>query len=243
MLSSLLITLREGLEAALLVGIVLALLVRTNAGDRTRAVWAGVAAAIGVSFAAGAALFATGAELEGAAEEIFEAVAMLVAAAILTWMIFWMRRQARTLTTEMDGRVRGALAVGGASLFWLGFVIVVREGLETALFLFAAVGDEGGAAEIVGALAGLTLAVALGLLVYRGGLRLDLGRLFGVLNVVLLAFAGYLLWGAVGELGELIGGEAAEIAGPLVAIGYAGTMIWLFLRGGHGGRTEAGAPA
>ena len=114
---------------------------------------------------------------------------------------------------------------------------------ETALFLFAAVGDEGGLGEIVGALAGLALAVALGLGVYRGGLRLDLGRLFNVLNVILLAFAGYLLWGAVGELGELIGGEAAEMAGPLVAIGYAGTMIWLLLRNGRGGHTEAGAPA
>ena len=130
MLSSLLITLREGLEAALLVGIVLALLVRTNAGERTRSVWAGVATAVGLSLVAGAALFATGAELEGAAEEVFEAVAMLAAAAILTWMIFWMKRQARTLATDMDGRVRGALAVGGAGLFWLGFVIVVREGLR-----------------------------------------------------------------------------------------------------------------
>jgi high-affinity iron transporter len=242
-LSSLLITLREGLEAALLVGIVLALLVRTGAGDRARAVWAGVAAAAGVSLVAGAALFLTGAELEGTGEEVFEAVAMLAAAAILTWMIFWMRRQAQTLRTAMDGRVRGALAVGGAGLFWLGFVIVVREGLETALFLFAAVGDEGGPAEIVGALAGLAVAAALGLAAYRGGLRLDLGKLFSVLNVILLAFAGYLLWGAVSELGELIGGEAAEVAGPLVAIGYTGTMIWLFLRGGRGGRADAGVTA
>ena len=243
MLSSLLITLREGLEAALLVGIVLALLVRTGAGDRTRVFWVGVAAAVGVSLVAGAVLFATGAELEGAAEQAFEAVAMLVAAAILTWMIFWMRRQARTLQSDMHGRVRDAVAVGGAGLFWLGFVIVVREGLETALFLFAAVGDQGGSAELVGALAGLAIAFALGLAVYRGGLRLDLGKLFRVLNVLLLAFAGYLVWGAVGELGELVGGETAEIAGPLVAIGYAGTMIWLFLRSGHSGHSEAGAPA
>ena len=243
MLSSLLITLREGLEAALLVGIVLALLVRTGGGERASAVWAGVAAAVGVSMVAGAVLFATGAELEGAAEQVFEAVAMLAAAAILTWMIFWMRRQARTLKSDMDGRVRDAVAVGGAGLFWLGFVVVVREGLETALFLFAAVGVKGGLADVVGALAGLAIAGALGLAVYRGGLRLDLGKVFTVLNVALLAFAGYLLWRAVGELGELIGGEAAEIAGPLVAIGYAAMMIWAFLRAGRGDHADAGATA
>ncbi len=168
---------------------------------------------------------------------------MLAAAAILTWMIFWMRRQARTLKSDMDGRVREAVAVGGAGLFWLGFVIVVREGLETALFLFAAAGDKGGLADVVGALAGLAIAGALGLAVYRGGLRLDLGKVFTVLNVALLAFAGYLLWRAVGELGELIGGEAAEIAGPLVAIGYATTMIWVLLRAGRGDHADAGATA
>ena len=239
MLSSLLITLREGLEAALLVGIVLALLVRTGAGERVRLVWAGVSAAVAVSLVAGTVLFATGAELEGTAEVVFEAVAMLAAAAILTWMIFWMRRQARTLTADMDGRVRSALAGGGPGLFWLGFVIVVREGLETALLLFAAVGGGGGITELAGALAGLAIALALGLALYRGGLRLDLRKVFAVLNVALLAFAGYLLWGAVGELGELIGGEAAEIAGPLVAMAYVTTMIWLYLRGGQNGRRSA----
>jgi high-affinity iron transporter len=235
-LSSLLITLREGLEAALLVGIVLALLVRGGAAERTRSLWAGVTAAVAVSLAAGAVLFATGAELEGAAEQGFEAVAMLAAAAILTWMILWMRRQARTLSTDMEGRVKGAISGGGTALFWLGFAIVAREGLETALFLFAAVGEHGGLAEVAGALTGLAVALAIGGAAYRGGLRLDLRKVFTVLNVVLLAFAGYLVWGAVEEVGELVGGDAAEIAGPLVAVAYGATMIWLYLRGGQARR-------
>ena len=227
MLSSFLITLREGLEAALLVGIVMTLLVRSGGGDRTRAVWAGVAAAVAASFAAGALLFATGAGLEGTTEQVFEAVAMILAAIVLSWMILWMRRQSRKLMTDMDGRVGGALAGGAAALFWLGFVVVVREGLETALFLFAAAGEAGGAAEVAGA-------VAIGVGVYRGALRLDLRRVFTVLNVALLAFAGYLVWGAIGEVGELLGGEAAEIAGPLVAAAYLATMILLYRRAGRG---------
>jgi len=234
MLSSFLITLREGLEAALLVGIVMTLLVRSGGGDRTRAVWAGVAAAVAASFAAGALLFATGAGLEGTTEQVFEAVAMILAAIVLSWMILWMRRQSRKLMTDMDGRVGGALAGGAAALFWLGFVVVVREGLETALFLFAAAGEAGGAAEVAGAVLGLAGAVAIGVGVYRGALRLDLRRVFTVLNVALLAFAGYLVWGAIGEVGELLGGEAAEIAGPLVAAAYLATMILLYRRAGRG---------
>lgn len=245
MLSSFLITLREGLEAALLLGIVLALLVRTGAGDRTRSVWAGVGAALVVSLVAGVLLFTTGAGLEGAAEEVFEAAAMILAALVLSWMVLWMRRQARTLRSAMDGRVRGALVGGAAALFWLGFAIVVREGLETALFLFAAVGDEGGATDLVGAVVGLSVAALLGVGVYRGGLRLDLRRVFAVLNVALLAFGAYLLWGAAGELGELAGGEAGEIAGPLVAAAYLAIMTWLYRRSGREGdrQDDAERPA
>lgn len=237
MLSSLVITLREGLEAALLVGIVLALLVRTGAGGRARTLWAGVGAALVVSLGAGALLFATGAELQGAAEVLFESLAMVAAAAILTWMIFWMRRRSRTMTQDLGDRVDGALADGGAALFWLGFVIVVREGLETALFLFASVGDTGGVAELAGALAGLAIATLIGLAAYRGSLRLDLRRVFAVLNVVLIAFGAYLIWGAVAELGELVGGEAAEIAGPVAAVTYLAAVLVLFRRTGRDERS------
>jgi high-affinity iron transporter len=229
MLSSLLITLREGLEAALLVGLLLAVLARTGDGRGSRWVWLGVAAAAGASIAAGAVLFATGASLEGTAEAAFEAGAMLAAAAVLGWMIVWMSRHAASLRDSVDGKVAAA-AGSAAALFWLAFLLVAREGLETALFIFAAVGDERDAAALVGGLAGLAIAAAVGYAVYRGGSRLNIRTFFTVLNVLLLGFGAYLVWGGLGELGEIAGGELGEVAGPIGAVVYAGGLLWLLFR-------------
>jgi high-affinity iron transporter len=237
MLSSLLITLREGLEAALLVGLLLAVLTRTGDGRGSRWVWLGVAAAAAASVAAGAVLFATGASLEGTAEAAFEAGAMLAAAAVLGWMIVWMSRHAASLRESVDDRVVAA-AGSAAALFWVAFLLVAREGLETALFLFAAVGDERDAAVVVGGLAGLAIAAALGYAAYRGGSRLNIRTFFSVLNVLLLGFGAYLVWGGLGELGEIAGGELGEIAGPIGALVYAGGLLWLLFR-----RRSTGAAA
>lgn len=228
MLSALLITFREGLEAALLVGLLLAVLGRAAAPISRRWVWSGVAAAAAVSAAAGAALFAAGAELEGTAEALFEAAAMLTAAAMLVWMIVWMSRQARSLRGRMDARV--AAAAGAGALFWLAFAVVVREGLETALFLFAAAGAGGSAGAFAGGVLGLSLAVSVGYAVYRFGERLNVGALFRVLNVLLLTFGAYLVWAGAGELGEVAGGEAGELAGPLAAGLYVVIVVWLLRR-------------
>ena len=108
------VVLREGFEASLVVGIVLAFLDRTGRRDGFAAVWIGVAAALALSLAVGIALFAAGAELEGRSEAIFEGVVMLFAAGLLTWMIFWMRNRARTLRTEIEGRTQAALDAGSA---------------------------------------------------------------------------------------------------------------------------------
>jgi len=245
MLSALLITLREGLEAALLIGLVLIVVKRAGAGG-ARWVWLGVAAAAGVSLVAGGALFAAGAELEGAAEAAFEAGAMLAAAAVLAWMIVWMARRAQSLRATVGGRV--AAAGSGAALFWLAFLLVVREGLETALFLFAAIGGQGSLATAAGALLGLALAASVGYAVYLGSSRLDIGTVFAVLNVLLLGFGTYLVWRGLGELGELIGGgEAGELAGPIGAGLYAGALLWIYLRERSRGRrpvaTGAAVPA
>jgi len=239
MLSSLLITLREGLEAALLVGLVLVVVKRTGDGG-ARWVWLGVAAAAGVSLAAGGALFAAGAELEGAAEAAFESGAMLAAALVLAWMIVWMSRRAQSLRATVGGRVAAADR-GAAALFWLAFLLVVREGLETALFLFAALGGQRSLGATAGALLGLALAAGLGYAVYRGSSRLDIGTFFAVLNVLLLGFGAYLVWRGLGELGELLGGgEAGELAGPIGAGLYAGVLLWIYLRErGRGRRRPA----
>jgi high-affinity iron transporter len=241
MLPSLLITLREGLEAALLLGLLFAVLSRAGDTQGRRWVWLGVAAAVAASLAAGAALFATGAELEGAAEAAFEAGAMLAAAAVLAGMIVWMGRRAHALRGELGGKVAAA-AGSAAALFWLGFVLVMREGLETGLFLFAAIGQDRSLAALAGGLAGLAVAAGLGYAVYRGGSRLNVRAFFTVLNVILLGFGTYLVLRGVGELGELTaGGEAGELAGPLAAGLYAGLMIWVLLRERRGARSAGGS--
>ena len=139
MTQALLITLREGLEISLLVVIVLAYLREARRGDLFRSVWYGVGLAAACSVAVGAVLFGVGTGLSGKAEQVFEGVAMFVAAAVLTWMIIWMKGQARLMRREIEVRVERAIARGsGIALASLAFVIVVREGLETALFLFSA---------------------------------------------------------------------------------------------------------
>src|SRR5665647_2269713 len=224
MLLSLLITLREGLEATLLLGLLLAVLARAGDTQDRRWVWLGVAAAVAASLAAGAALFATG--------------AMLAAAAVLAWMIVWMGRRAHALRGELGGKVAAA-AGSAAALFWLGFVLVVREGLETGLFLFAAVGEDRSLAALAGGLAGIAVAAGLGYAVYRGGSRLNVRVFFTVLNVILLGFGTYLVLRGVGELAA--GGEAGERAGPLAGGLYAGLMIWVLLRERRGARSAGGS--
>ncbi len=241
MLSAFVITLREGFEAALLVGLLLAVATRLSAPGARRAIWFGVLAAAVTSAAAGALLFFTGAELEGAAEAAFEGGAMLAAALVLAWMMLWMARHAHVLQTEVGERV--AAAGSAAALFWLGFLVVVREGLETALLLFAAAGASRGPGTVAAGLAGLGLAAALGYAAYRGGSRLNVRTFFTVMNVLLLAVGTYLVWAGVGELGELAGGEAGELAGPLAAIAYAAAVGWLLFgrartAGGSGKPTD-----
>src|SRR6187200_495901 len=159
------VVLREGFEASLVVGIVLAFLDRTGRRDGFTAVWVGVAAALALSLAVGIGLFAAGAELEGRSEAIFEGVVMLVAAGLLTWMIFWMRNRARTLRTEIEGRTQAALDAGSA--IGLGLVVflgVGREGVETALFLSSSVEGTNGLVSLVAAIIGGVVAVGLGYL-------------------------------------------------------------------------------
>ncbi|NIO71577.1 MAG: hypothetical protein GTN71_21740, partial [Anaerolineae bacterium] len=139
-LAAALITFREGLEAALIVGIVLGYLKKTGHMDRQRSVWWGVVAAIAASLAAALGLQAVGARFEGRAEEIFEGVTMLLAAGVLTWMVFWMQAQGRRIKGQLEEEVRQAVATERSwALFSLAFLAVVREGIETVLFLSAAV--------------------------------------------------------------------------------------------------------
>lgn len=227
------IVLREAFEASLILGLVFAFLNKTGQRDRHGvAVWWGTAAAVVISVAMGALLFATVGELEGTAEQVYEGTAMLVAAGVLTWMVFWMRRQARTIGGALRAQVGDALASGGGvALALVAFVAVAREGLETALFLFVSVGDDGLVPTVVGGALGLAGAIALGVAFYRGSVKLDLRRFFLVTGLLVIAFAAYLIVGGLHELGEAGGGEALELAGPLAALAFAGVGGWLYLRG------------
>jgi high-affinity iron transporter len=203
MMVSFLITLREGLEAALIVGIVLSVLGKLGRSDRSKFVWLGVGAAILVSIGAGLLLNALGVAFEGRAEEIFEGVAMLFAAGVLTWMIFWMQRQGRHMQAELERDVRRAVTTGGVwALFSLAFVAVVREGIETALFLNAAAFSATRAQTLIGGLLGLASAVGLGWLIFVVGKQFNLRAFFWGTSLLLLLFAAGLLAHGVHELQE-----------------------------------------
>ncbi len=201
------IALREGIEAALIVSILLAYLRQLGRADRSRVVWWGTALAVLVSVAVGTSIFVIGAEFEGTAEALFEGLVTLTAVGVLTWMIFWMRRQGSRIRAELHEKVDTALMTGGAALSALAFFAVLREGIETALFLFAAAEgtavDAGGvSAQLIGAALGLMLAITLGILLFRGAIRLNLRTFFRVTGLALIVIAAGLFAYGIHELQE-----------------------------------------
>jgi len=204
MSASLLITLREGMEASLILGIVFAYLARTGNQRRFAAIWLGTVAAIVVSLGAAAAIFLTVGELEGGAEEIFEGTAMFLAVAMLSYVVVWMKRQASGLRGELQERVKAALAEGsGLALAFLAFVVVVREGLETALFFYVSTRASGFLESVLGGALGLAAAAILGYSIYRGSHRLNLRAFFNVTGVLLILFAAGLLAHGIHEYQEV----------------------------------------
>ncbi len=223
--------LREGFEASLVVGIVLAFLKRTGRRDAFWPVWLGAGIAAGISIAVGALLFAVGAELKGTSEKVFEAVTMLTAAGLLTWMIFWMRRQARSIRRELETQVESALATGSTfALMAIAFVGVLREGVETALFLFSTVTGSNRAVATTSATIGMAVALSLGYLFYRGAAHLDLRRFFQVTSVLLLCFAGWLLAQGLKELSEAGALPESNLLLVVAFLALAVPTLYFFLR-------------
>ena len=203
MIAALLITLREGLEAALIVGVVLGVLGRLGRSDRGKAVWAGAAAAVAVSVVAALALNALGVAFEGRGEEIFEGIAMILAAGVLTWMIFWMQVQGGQTQLGLEQDTRRAIATNSAGmLFWVAFIAVVREGIETVLFLSAAAFSATPGQTLVGGAIGLAIAIVLGVALFVMGKGLDLRAFFRATGVLLILFAAGLFAHGVHELQE-----------------------------------------
>ena len=202
--------------------------------------WQGTAGALAASLAIGALLFGTVGQLSGTAEAIYEGSAMLLAAGVLTWMVFWMRRQAKTIGSSLRAQVGEAVASGGGlALASVAFVAVAREGLESALFLFVSVGENGLLGTIVGGALGLALAIGLGVAFYRGSLKLNLSKFFLLTGLLVIAFAAYLLVGALHEFGEVTGSETLELAGPVGAVLFAGVCGWLYFRGARPAKPAA----
>lgn len=211
------IGLREGIEAALIVSILLAYLRKLERADGTRLVWVGALGALALSALVGTGIFLAGASFEGRSEALFAGTVTLAAVAVLTWMIFWMRRQAASIRAELHEKVDVALATGGFALAAIAFFAVLREGVETALFLYAAAAGtaiEAGAVggQLLGALLGLVAAVVLGYLIYRGGVRLNLRAFFRVTGLALAVIAAGLLAYGLHELQEA---EVLPVLGAL----------------------------
>ncbi len=203
MLSNFLIGLREGLEASLVVGILIAYLVRVDRKDRLTPVWVGVAAALALSLGFGAILTFTSNSLSFEAQETFGGFMSILAVGFVTWMVFWMQRAARSMKTELHGRLDSALAMGTGALVVTAFVAVGREGLETALFLWANAQATGSSTQpLLGAVLGLACACVLGYLIYRRAVAIDLAKFFTWTGVGLIVVAAGVLSYAVHDLTE-----------------------------------------
>ena len=203
MLSSALITLREGLEAALIVGILLGYLRKVGRPDKRGVVWRGVVVAVVASVALAILLQMLGAKLEGQTEQIFEGATMFLAVAVLTYMIFWMRYQGRHLRQAFEREVQAALSgQQGWALAGLAFFAVFREGVETALFLSAAGFASDGVSVLWGGLLGLVIAVALGWLIFNTVAHIPVNRFFEVTSLLLLFFAAGMLAQGIREFEE-----------------------------------------
>lgn len=237
MLASFLIGLREGLEAALVVGILIAYLTQLRRRDVLPRLWAGIGAAIGLALAIGA-FFTFGAyALTFQAQEIIGGLLSLLAVAMVTWMIFWMQANARTLAGGLRSDVDRAIATGGLrGIVVLGFVSVAREGVETTLLLWSMVQSLGNKPEaLAGAVLGILCAAVLGWLVARGMLRLNLQLFFTWTGAFLILVAAGVLAYGIGDLQEagVLPGPFTELA-PLhtagvVAVGWSAFPFgWAF---------------
>ena len=203
MLPSFLLSLREGIEAALIIGIIIGVLAKINHRELKPVIWRGVILAVALSLAFGVGLNAIGTEFTGQFEAAFEGLAMLLAAALLTWMILWMQRQGGQIQRELETKTVQATFNGGVSaLFLLAFLAVFREGIELSLFLIAARMASDTISVLIGAALGLGAAVLLGWLLFASTRRLNLKTFFQVTNVLLLFFAAGLVAHGVHELVE-----------------------------------------
>jgi len=204
MLPSYLLSLREGIEAALIIGILLGALRQTRRPEFIPVLWLGAISATVLSILATILLTRFGLEMKDPGEAIFEGFTMVIAAGLLTWMIFWMSRQARFMKANLEADVHRASQGGKRAIFFVAFVAILREGIELALFLTASVFATANAIQTtIGAILGLGTAILLGWSLFAATVRLDLRRFFQVTGFMLILFAAGLLAHGVHEFTEV----------------------------------------
>ncbi|NUR89950.1 MAG: iron transporter [Nonomuraea sp.] len=231
MFASYLIGLREGLEATLVVSVLVAFLVKSDRKDKLPHVWTGVLGAVALSIGFGAVLTFTAANLGHAGQELFDAITSLLAVVFVTWMIFWMRRAARGLSKDLRGKLTDALEMGSMAVVVMAFLAVAREGLETALLFFASVqGATTSAQPLVGISLGLLTSVLIGYGLYRSAVRINLTTFFKWTGLLLILVAAGIFKYGVHDLQEanLLPGlstYAFDISGVLPADSWYGTVL------------------
>jgi high-affinity iron transporter len=231
MLANYLIGLREGLEASLVVGILVAYLVKTGRTDKLASLWLGTGIAVALSLGFGALLTFTSRSLPEEASHAFAGTMSIIAVALVTWMVFWMRRTARELRGDLHGKLEAAAAGGGLAMVIVALVAVLREGLETALFLWAATTQSVAMpAALLGALLGIATAILIGWGVYRGSMKMNLATFFNLTGGLLIVVAaGVLAYGVrdLQEAGVLPGGAniAFDVSGTIPEDSFIGTLL------------------
>ena len=243
MLSTFIIALREGLEASLIVGILVAYIIKTDRRSLLKPLWLGVAGAVIASLGLGALLSFTSAELTPRQNQLFAGTTSLIAVALVTWMVFWMKRTARFLKTELHGKVDNALTAGPLTLAGVAFFAVIREGLETALFIYANFRTVSGTTSAaVGLVFGFGISITLGWAIFKSAIKMNLSKFFKYTGVGLIVVAaGVLAYGIheFQELGWLPGPDAFawdttswmtknSIAGAVLGgtVGFDTTTSW-----------------
>ncbi|MFH9015120.1 iron uptake transporter permease EfeU [Streptomyces sp. NPDC017943] len=232
MFSNYLIGLREGLEASLVVCILIAYLVKTGRRDALKPIWAGIGVAVALALGFGCALEFGSQELTFQAQEALGGSLSILAVGLVTWMVFWMRRTARHLKSELHGRLDAALAMGTGALVATAFLAVGREGLETALFVWASVhaASDGTPKPLLGVALGLLTAVLLGWLFYRGALRINLAKFFTYTGGMLVVVAAGVLAYGFHDLQEAdflpgLTDKAFDISGTIPPDSWYGTLL------------------
>ena len=236
------IALREGLEASLIIGILLGALNKSGRRADFSKIFTGALVAILASLAFAAILTTTSLTLSDRAEELFAGTTSLIAVGLVTWMVFWMKRTARTMRSDLSEKLN--LALSPTALIAVAFFAVIREGIETSLFVFATTKSINSTWEpTLGLIIGFAIAIALGVAIYRQSFKVDLARFFNATSIALVIIAAGVLAYGVGDLEDVIGGVtssafdftahlgADSVATHLIAgfLGLTPSMTWLQL--------------